>query len=291
MYERILLPVDERTVESEVLHHVGELAHWADARVTVLNVADTTRDSVTLSGTDVVDTLVESGDRVVDEVSDVLDSLGVDNETVVLQGAPAPTIAEYADENGFDLVVMPTRGRAGLARYLLGSVTEKVVRLASTPVMTVRMRGDEAVSLPFEHVLVATDGSEAAARAANHGIDLAAAADATLHVLTVTTDVSALEALAEDASETGGARAGREIVADVVADAEARGLTGVRTHVVHDGDPYEEIVAAVDRGDADVVVMGTTGRRGVDRILLGSVAGKTLQTATVPVVTVAAESK
>lgn len=286
MYERMLLPVDERTVESDVLYQVGELAHWADARVTVLNVADTARDSVTMTGTGVVDTLIETGDAVADEVSDVLDSLHVDHETRVLQGAPAPTIVDYADENAFDLIVMPTHGRAGLSRYLLGSVTEKVVQLASTPVMTVRMQADEEVSVPFDRVLVATDGSEAAARAVAHGIDLAVAADATLHVLTVVTGDSAFAALTEDDSAEERDRAARGVVDDVAADAEARGLTDVRTHVV-DGDPHEEILAAVDRGEADVVVMGTTGRRGVDRILLGSVAGKTVRSAPVPVVTVA----
>lgn len=290
MYERMLLPVDERTVESDVLYQVGELAHWADARVTVLNVADTARDSVTMTGTGVVDTLIETGDAVADEVSDVLDSLHVDRETRVLQGAPAPTIVDYADENAFDLIVMPTHGRAGLSRYLLGSVTEKVVQLASTPVMTVRMQADEEMSVPFDRVLVATDGSEAAAGAVAHGIDLAVAADATLHVLTVVTGDSAFAALTEDGSaeerERERKRAARGVVDDVAADAEARGLTDVRIHVV-DGDPHEEILAAVDRGEADVVVMGTTGRRGVDRILLGSVAGKTVRSAPVPVVTVA----
>lgn len=289
MYERILLPVDERTVESDVLHQVGELAHWADARVTVLNVADTARDSVTMTGTGVVDTLIETGDTVVDEVSDVLETLGVDHETRVLQGSPAPTIVDFADENEFDLLVMPTHGRAGLSRYLLGSVTEKVVQLSSTPVLTVRMQADE-VSVPFERVLVATDGSEAAVEAEAHGIDLAVAADATLHVLTAVTGDSAFAALIDGNSAKEREREAREVVDSVVADAEAHGLTDVRTHVV-DGDPQEEILAAVDRGEADVVVMGTTGRRGVDRILLGSVAGKTVRSAPVPVVTVASATE
>lgn len=56
----------------------------------------------------------------------------------VLFGSPAYTIAEYADVNGYDLIVMGTHGRTGLAHVLMGSVAEKVVRTASCPVLTVR---------------------------------------------------------------------------------------------------------------------------------------------------------
>lgn len=288
MYERLLLPVDENTVESEVLHGVSELANWDDAEVTVLYVADTTRDSVTMSGTDVVDALTETGDNVVDEVGDVFETFGVDYETSILQGQPAPTIVDYAESEGFDLVVMPTRGRKGLSRYLLGSVTEKVVRLASTPVMTIHQRNDEEVAVPFEHLLVATDGSDEATRAAAHGVELAAAHDATLHVLTVVEETSTLSPVTGGSSDEETERVARDAVDDVVADAEARGLQAVRRHVVR-GDPHEEILAAVDRREADVVVMGTTGRQGVDRILLGSVAEKTVRSASVPVVTVSSD--
>jgi nucleotide-binding universal stress UspA family protein len=53
-------------------------------------------------------------------------------------GSPARTIVEYADANGFDLIVMGTHGRGGVAHLLLGSVAERVVRTAFCPVLTVR---------------------------------------------------------------------------------------------------------------------------------------------------------
>jgi nucleotide-binding universal stress UspA family protein len=73
------------------------------------------------------------------------EAAGVDTiEGVVAQGAPHRAILDYVDEQDIDLIVMGTHGRTGLDRYLLGSVTEKVVRLSDAPVLTVRMPAESA---------------------------------------------------------------------------------------------------------------------------------------------------
>ena len=59
-------------------------------------------------------------------------------KSAVVFGSPARTIVEYADTNNFDLIVMGTHGRGGVAHLLLGSVAERVVRTAHCPVLTVR---------------------------------------------------------------------------------------------------------------------------------------------------------
>ncbi|RDZ48717.1 universal stress protein, partial [Haloferax sp. Atlit-10N] len=141
---------------SEILHHVGELANWADATIHLLFVADTTRDSVTVVENTVVDALVQEGEGIVEDASKTLSTLGVEYETDVVQGNPAPTIVEYADRYGHDLIAMSTHGRRGVSRYLQGSVSEKVVRLSSVPVLTARMQPDEQLVFPYENVLITT---------------------------------------------------------------------------------------------------------------------------------------
>jgi nucleotide-binding universal stress UspA family protein len=282
MYDEILLPFDGSDGASEVLHHAGEIAHWAGATVRVLYVADTTRDSVTVVGGDAVDALVGEGESVVDEAAAALDSLGVDHATDVVQGNPAPTIAEYAERYGHDLVVMPTHGREGLSRHLLGSVSEKVVRLSAVPVLTVRMRPDETLAFPYERVLVPTDGSPAAAHAAEHVLSLAAALDATVHVLSVVDDA----VLGSSVSGAEPERVATDAVDAVVAAADRHGVSETVRHVEH-GTPVTGILDAVEAHDVHAVGMGTTGRTGTDRILLGSVAERTVRTASVPVLTVA----
>jgi nucleotide-binding universal stress UspA family protein len=65
-------------------------------------------------------------------------------------GSPARTIVEYADGNGFDLIVMGTHGRGGVAHLLLGSVAERVVRTARCPVLTVRDAAAPVKSIAVE---------------------------------------------------------------------------------------------------------------------------------------------
>jgi nucleotide-binding universal stress UspA family protein len=286
MYDEILLPFDGSEGAAEALHHAGEIAHWADATVRVLYVADTARDSVTVVEGRTVDALVQEGEDIVDEAAKTLETLGVAHETDVVQGNPAPTIVEYAEEFDHDLVVMPTHGREGLSRYLIGSVAEKVVRLSPVPVLSVRMRPDETLTFPYERILVPTDGSDAATYAAEHTLSLAAALDATVHVCSVVDDA----ALGLDVRSTrDGAEseaAATEAVEAVASAARERGVTETVTHVEH-GTPVEGILDCIEANDIHAVGMGTTGRRGTDRILLGSVAEKTVRSAPVPVLSVA----
>jgi len=286
MYENVLLPYDGSDGAAEVLHHASELAHWADATIQLLYVADTTRDSVTVVDGHTVDALVRRGEDVVDEAAKTLDTLGVPYGTDVVQGNPAPTIVEYAERYDQDLIVMPTHGREGISRYLIGSVSEKVVRLSPVPVLTVRMQPDETLVFPYENVLVPTDGSAAATHAAEHLVELAAALDATVHVLSVVDDT----ALGLDVRSTGSGTESEEAATDavetVVSAAEARGVTKTVRHIEH-GTPVEVILDSIESNDVHAVGMGTTGRRGTDRILLGSVAEKTVRSAPVPVMTVA----
>ena len=286
MYDNILFPYDGSEGAAEVLHHASEIAHWADATLNVVYVADTTRDSVTVVEGHTVDALEQRGEDVVEEAAQTLDTLGVSYDTDVVQGNPAPTIVDYAQRFDQDLVVMPTHGRGGVSRYLLGSVSEKVVRLSSVPVLTVRMQPDEQLTFPYENVLVPTDGSAAATHAAAHLLDFAAALEATVHVLSVVEDAGLGPDVRSASSGDETERAAAEAVDAVVSEAETRGVDTVR-HVEH-GSPVEQILDSIDANDVHAVGMGTTGRRGTDRILLGSVAENTVRSAPVPVLTVAA---
>lgn len=285
MYDDILLPYDGSDGAAAVLHHTAELAHWADATIHILYVADSTRDSVTVVEGHTVDALVEKGEDTLEEAEQTLDTLGISYQTDVVQGNPAPTIADYADQFGQDLIVMPTHGREGISRYLIGSVSEKVVRLSSVPVITVRMQPDEELEFPYEDVLIPTDGSHPARYAADHILDFAAALDARVHALSVVEDAGLAPDLGEGVASEESEEAATEAVEMVVTEAESRGLSETVRNVEH-GAPFEEIREYIEANEIDVVGMGATGRRGTERILLGSVAEKTVRSAPVPVMTV-----
>jgi len=285
MYGDILLPFDGSGAAAAALHHAAEIAHWTDGSIQLLFIADTARDSVTVVESDVVDALVQEGEQILDDAAEALRTLGVDHDSEVVQGNPAPTIAEYAERYDYDVIVMPTHGRTRLSRYLLGSVTEKVVRLSSVPVLTVRMRDDEQLGFPYKDILLPTDGSAGALTAAEHGLSLAESLDATVHVLSVVNDLSLGIDVRSGVFREAREQAAAEAVDEVVSVAEARGIQNTVRHIEH-GSPSDAIRQTVDSEAIDAVVMGTTGRSGTERILLGSVAEKTVREAPVPVITV-----
>ena len=137
MYDRILFPTDGSEGSATAFEHALGLARVHDATVDVLYVADTSQDSVTVLGGEMLDLLAEEGERIVGEFEAHARDAGVEVRTAVLQGDPHATIVDYAESHRVDVVVMPTHGRSGLSRYLIGSVTEKVVRTSPVPVLTV----------------------------------------------------------------------------------------------------------------------------------------------------------
>ena len=137
MYDTILVPTDGSDQSDAALDHALELSGPHDSEVHILYVADTNRDSLTVQGGSVVDALEREGGRIVSEAADRA-AAGTDVVEEVLAGDPVGTILDYAESVDADVVVMGTRGRRGLDRVLLGSTTERVVRLSPIPVMTIQ---------------------------------------------------------------------------------------------------------------------------------------------------------
>jgi nucleotide-binding universal stress UspA family protein len=145
MYERILLPTDGSTATERAVEHAVDLARKYDATIHALYVIDAGMYSSLEAGADIViDALEDEGEAAVESVERAAAEAGVEVETTVTSGTAHQTILDYAEEADVDLIVMGTHGRTGLNRYLLGSVTERVVRTAEVPVLTVRMQEENA---------------------------------------------------------------------------------------------------------------------------------------------------
>lgn len=139
MYDEILVPTDGSDAATRALDHALDIAGQYDARIHALYVVDANAYSTLEAGTDVViSALEEEGNEAIEAVADRAAAAGVETATEVTTGTVHRTIIEYADDHGIDLIVMGTHGRRGLDRYLLGSVTEKVVRASDVPVLTIR---------------------------------------------------------------------------------------------------------------------------------------------------------
>jgi nucleotide-binding universal stress UspA family protein len=144
MYDDILLPVAPGGEANDAIPHATSLARRYDATVHVVSAADTAVDTLAGQRTGAFsDRLADAAEKRVEAVSDELEAAGVGTVGSVVRGDPLEVI-ENAIDDGADIVVMPSHARRGIRRLLLGSVTEKVVRVASVPVVTVPMADPDA---------------------------------------------------------------------------------------------------------------------------------------------------
>jgi nucleotide-binding universal stress UspA family protein len=160
MYDDILLPVAPGSEANDAVPHAASLAERYDATVHVVSAVDTLAE--TLRGPQAgafAERIETAAQNRVETVTAELEAAGVDVVGYVRQGEPADVIEDAITDLGVDIVVMPSHTRSGLRRVLLGSVTEKVVRLSPVPVVTVPI-ADEAPEEAAEAEPETSEGSD-----------------------------------------------------------------------------------------------------------------------------------
>ncbi|MFN3391578.1 MAG: universal stress protein [Meiothermus ruber] len=211
----------------------------------------------------------------------------------------AEALMDVGVAHGCDLVVMGTHGRTGLPRMLLGSVAERMARLAPTPLLLVR--GHDTKPTLFKHILVATDGSTFSELALQHADALAGALKAKLSVVYVVPDLTQLyvsagrawmfadpaQLQAQLAQEQSHLRAQGEYILKEAAE-RCTHAKQVHTLLREAGHHLigERIREVADEIKADLIVMGTHGHTGLRKFLLGSVAEDVAQQAHQPILLV-----
>ena len=296
---RILCPVDFSEHSTHALDHALAIAAWYDATVTVLHVAPVMPVAAYVSGSGLpayVTMTPEARNALVASLGQfVAREAGARApvEVEVAEGGVADTILTRSSTLPADLLVLGTHGRSGFNRWLLGSVTEKVVRMALCPVLTVPRAVGDAVPLAFRRIVCAIDFSDCSIAALNYAMSFAQKARAQLtvvHVIELPPDIpreihetvlAGPRNLAEYiavAEEEGRAR-----LTDAVPD-RVRGSITLDTMVVA-GKPYREILRIASEHHADLLVVGVHGRGPVDRLFFGSTTQHLVRQAACPVLT------
>jgi nucleotide-binding universal stress UspA family protein len=213
----------------------------------------------------------------------------------VVTGHPAAALCEYVESHPMDLVVMTTHGRGGLGRLLLGSVADRMLRQVAKPVLLLHPQ-EPVETTEFRHVLVALDGEveepllEAAELLgrAGYGVrfTLTRVVEPAVPVLT-----SLAVRPAHLPSDWNAKREmdAREYLSGLADRLGTRGWD-VSWHVLVGRGVAGRVLELADAIRADAIVVGTHGARGLERLLLGSVAGEIVHDATVPVLVVPATS-
>lgn len=162
MYGDVLVPTDGSDGTRQSITNGLAIAARFDATVHALSVVPEGP-----FGTLQVDAVTDAAHQAVEQVEAEAALEGVAVETAVERGIPHEEILAYVDEHDIDLIVMGTQGRTGLDRFLVGSVTERVVRMADVPVVTVRLTDEVRIDDADEAERIARK----ALTAADRGID------------------------------------------------------------------------------------------------------------------------
>ncbi|WP_159901599.1 universal stress protein [Salinirussus salinus] len=294
MYDTILVPTDGSDHAVRAAEHARYLADAFDATVHVVTVLDLQRAGGPFDagglGEEFVGRLEAQGEEALETVRTVVDGEAV--VTATLRGEPSETILEYAADHDVGLVAMGTHGRTGVDRYVAGSVTERVVSRSEAPVLTARATERSRVGDGYEEVLIPTDGSEPAGAAVEPGLAVAERTGARVHAVTVVD--------AGDAAASPGYSVPEEVTAHLEAEGEAateriatqareRGLEA--TTAVRTGVAARDLLAYADEHDVDLVAMGTAGRTGLTRYLMGSTTERLIRHAEMPVLAVNARDR
>jgi nucleotide-binding universal stress UspA family protein len=290
MYETIVVPHDGSDCASGAVGVAVQFADLFDADISLLAVLEPYMLSLRESPPADPDPgdLDDDWRRTLSRTRSHAQAADVPCSTTVVVGDPREAIPVHADDVDADLVAIGTHGRSGIERLILGSVTERLLRTADLPLLTVsEIKGTHKV----DDILVPTDGSSGSDRALTHACSLARRYDATVHGLAVV-NTQALAAV----GEAGGAipevirvqRENRERDLETVRQRAAAHDLEYTTTVV-EGTPDQVINTYADTNDIDVISMGTHGRSGIDRFLRGSVTERTIRASSVPVLTMPLE--
>lgn len=148
MFNRILIPTDGSDAVGPAIETALDVADTYDATLHVLYVVEPPSSVVGVgegfTGVDnLLEELEEEGRQATDAIATQATDNDIDTTTAIQQGNPREDILAYATDHEIDLIVIGTRGRTGVKRTLLGSVTEAVIRHADVPVLTVHREPDE----------------------------------------------------------------------------------------------------------------------------------------------------
>lgn len=300
-FRKLLVPLDGSEFSEHALGVVRNLARGLGAEVHLVHVLVQTPDYVHKApemDLQWQQEAVPGAERYLQEkAEEVAAGTDVTTRTAVLNGPVEDALVHYAEEEpGVDLIVLTSHGYGGVQRFWLGSTTDQLVRRSRVPLLVVRP-WDEADGLEpggsaFDHVAIPLDGSELAEGVVPYAEALGGPFDARytlVHTVPASREVGRLFAASSfqvaPGSEEERKQAGRDYLEVVAQRMRERGLS-VETQVLAADRPEEGIRRYLVEEHPHVLALGTHGRSGFSRVVMGSVADKILRVSARPVLVV-----
>jgi len=297
-FKNILCATDFSDFSNHTVGYGVALAKEFDARLIICHVVDLS--SVAIYGEFQLDPVGQQN-RIMEDANAQLEELTGDQplawEPLITVGKPADEISRAVVEKNIDLVITATRGRSGFKRLILGSVTERLMRTLSCPLLVLRSPEHEMVNAPeqtvqLKKILVGCDFSTDSGRAFDHGLSLAQEFQADLHLAHVIEPPVQPNLLKEETLLSG------EIQEDYhglliqklkdMVPVEAANWCTPQISIMQ-GQPYEELVKYAETRDIDMIVLGVRGRGLVKTLFLGSTTDRVIRNSPCPVLSVSSK--
>ena len=290
--QRILCPIDFSSCSDHAVRTAVELAQRFGASLELVHVVQTpsyVMPTMPMGGPP-IDMLRDLPERLRAQLESTAERLRPEHAkitTSLREGVVHSKIIERAAEIHADLIVIGTHGHTGLTHVLLGSVAERVVRMAPCPVLTVGPSPRSAGKARAK-IVCPVDFSGPSSAALDYAVELARTTDADLHIVHVIPLLAYAVASKEPVDDPGFEARIRKDVKDRLQELQTKLSSATLNVTVSsiDGVPYEGIQRTAAEQGATMIVIGTHGHTGLDRLLLGSVAEKVVRTAHVPVLAV-----
>jgi len=286
--ERILCPVDFSEVSAQAYRYTQSMADHYHATLVAQHIVELWQHPSGFYSPSAQ--LLEFRRNLVDDGQNDLQQFvrtfgGIQADCVVQEGSAADAILCLARERTISLIVLGTHGRRGFDRLMLGSVTERVLRHSSCPVLAIRQSAPDSSKLDSQddsvlirRILCCVDFSAHSERALQYALSLADVFDAEVIVLHVLDGTSCSSAIEKEAMTT------RENFEKLIPPAAH---SSKRIHLtVRLGKAYQEILQFASEVHSDVIVTGVHGRHALDLAVFGSTSYRVIQLGPVPVLAV-----
>jgi nucleotide-binding universal stress UspA family protein len=279
-YRKILVAYDGSVSARNALAVASQLAKEDKSWIKVLTVLPDYKGDLELVGvSNIKETIEGPGKKLLTEAQEIADHEDVHILTNMTQGEPYDKIVHVAEDENCDLIVMGRRGTHQLERELVGSVTARVIGYTMKDVLVV----PDGTNMTRKNILLATDGSPSCETAVERAIDIAKEHEASLTAVSVVYTNDEYLALAPGDVEELIAKAKNKLAAIEQKGKEA----GIKINcLVKEGEAYEAITTMAQNSNIDLIVMGSHGRKRLERLLMGSVTERTIGYAPCPVLVV-----
>jgi len=280
IYKKILVAIDGSKTSMNALREFVNFSRADNPDITIVTVIPPYDGDLNALWVDNIDSAIKKQcDAAISDALKIAQEAGVTVRAVCEEGEIHERIVALADTENYDLIVMGKKGMSLIEKAFVGSVTARVIGYSRQDVLVIPY----GAKLAWDNLLIATDGSVYSEAAAMKAIKIAGQHHSKVKALSVV-DVTVEFMLRAQEVYNSRVKKAEEITNGIKTRALSMGVDV--EPIVRDGEVYKTIIDVAKECQTDMIVMGSLGKTGIKRLLMGSTAERVLGHSSFPVLIV-----